>query len=127
MAFEQKVEGTLQYRQGLLGDAMAIEDEIQRLKAKKDGVLRKADGLRAYVMRAMQQLKCQRVTTRTFNASVCPSPLKVEDFVGDIPEQYRRVKTSVELDKAKVLEDFKAGVELPVGLSVIQNVHLKIT
>ena len=79
-------------------------------------------------MRAMQQLNYAKVSTLTMNATIAKAPLKVvDDELNEIPEEYMRQKVTYELDKAKVLEDFKAGKELPMGLSVVQGSYLKVT
>lgn len=128
MAFEDKVEAVLQYRQGLLAHAIALKAERERLKAKEDAVSRKADRLKNYLLESMNMIGVARVSTRTFNATVAQSPPKVEiDPNMQIPDEYRREKVTVDLDKATVLEDFKNGIPLPDGITVVRDYHLKIS
>jgi hypothetical protein len=128
MAMEAKVEGVLQFRQSLLADAEAIKSEIDRLKARADGLTRKAEWMRWYVQHAMEQTGIGKISTLTFSATIAKSPPRVELADGaEIPADYRREKTTVDLDKTKALNDFKAGVTLPSGLSVVQGQYLKVS
>ena len=126
LALEAKVEGILQFRQGLLAEAEAIEGEAKRLKARADAMTRRADWLKGYLLSAMQQTGVGKISTLTFTATVAKSPPKAE-CEGDIPERYQRVKTIVELDRSGILADFKAGTELPDGVKVTSGFYLKVT
>lgn len=126
LALELKVEAVLQYRQGILGDADAFEAEAKRLKARADAMTRKAEWLKGYVHSALVQVGIGKMSTGTFTATVAKSPLKVE-LEGEIPAEYKREKVSVEFDRTKALEDYKAGKPLPTGVTVKQSTHLRIS
>lgn len=132
-AFEKKAEGTLLYRQQLLVDADAAEakgkriiEEGKRLLAIAERDRAKAEKWRNYVLKEMSRLGVKKVSTQYVSAVSMLGPPKVIHN-GPIPERYQRVKTTYELDKSKVLEDFKAGVELPPELTVEQATYLKVT
>lgn len=127
MDFNAKVEGVLQYRQSLLADATALKAEADRLKGRADAFARRAEWLKGYVHNAMTQIGVGKVSTLTFTATVAKSPFKVEQTGDEIPAQYKREEVIVSLNKAKVLEDFKAGKTLPEGLSVVQGTNLRVS
>ena len=128
MQLEHKIENVLRYRQELIAGADAVDNEVKRLKEKADALRRKEQWLKNYVLNAMQQVGVERVTTPLFNAAIALAPLSVEfDGSAEIPEGYQREEIKISLDKKKVLADFKAGIELPLGLGVKQNKYLRVT
>lgn len=128
MAFEKKVEGCLQFRAGLEAEAAAAEEEAKRLKARADSFRKRADWLKSYVAWAMQTTGVQKVSTPIFSASLCKSPLKVVLAEGEeIPKAFAKEEVKVSLDKKAVLEAWNNGIELPHGLTVVQEQHLRIS
>ena len=128
MAFEQKVESCLQYREGLLAEAKALGDEMDRLQERAARLLSKADWLKRYILDSMLKTNVGKVSTPTFTASVAKSPWKTQLAEGiDIPPEYQQVETVVKFNKAQALEDFKNGVELPPGVTVTQGFNLRVS
>jgi hypothetical protein len=128
LAFESKVEAVLKYRQGLLADAEALATERSRLKDREEALLRRAEWLKGYVQRSMQEAGMVKVSTLTFGATLAKSPPKVDLVDGAaIPEGFVRTKTTTELDKALVLERYKRGEQLPPGVVVTQGQTLRIS
>lgn len=126
--FDAKVEAILQYRQGLLADAAALKAERERLKAREDAMLRRADWLRGYVLRSMQALGLKKTLTKTFSAFVASSPPRVVIAAGaELPERMLREKVTTEPDKTAILEAWGAGAQLPPGVEVVCDHHLRIT
>lgn len=128
MAFEQKCEAVLKYRQALLGEVEAINLEVDRLTRRAGALATKAQWLRNYVLRTMQVIGVGKVSTPTFSASVAKSPPSVlvePDAV--LPPEYQRTSVKVETNKAAILADYKAGKPLPVGVAVFTGSYLKVT
>lgn len=128
IAFDRKVEAVLQYRQGLISDREALKGELARLKERADRLDRQAEWLKTYILETMKRLNVGRVSTLTFNATVAKSPPAVKvatDAV--IPEEFKRTKVSVEVDKTAVLEAWKNKQPLPDGFTVAQGEYLKIS
>ncbi len=127
-ALEQKIENVLAFRQGLLAEAQGLNAEIDRLSLRASRLATKADWLRSYVLRTMQTIGIQRVSTPTFSASVAKSPPSVlvePDAV--LPPEYQRTSVKTETNKAAILEAYKQGKALPVGVAVLQTSYLKVT
>lgn len=128
MEFEVKAESMLKYRQALIAQAGAVGDEIDRLAERKRALESKADWLKSCLLRSMQQSGIGKISGPLFTVTVCKSPLKVVLADGEaVPDDYMHTEVKVSLDKRKVLEDFKAGITLPIGLSVTAGEHLKIS
>lgn len=127
MAFETKAENILLYRQELLADASAVKEEAERLKARADVATRKAEWLRGYLLREMQRTGIVKVSTPRIGAMVVLGPPKAELTGDSIPVIYRKVKTVEEFDKTKCTDDFKAGKELPEGVTVTRHPFLKVS
>lgn len=134
MEFDAKAEAILQYRQGLLAEAKAIEEEEGRLFAKRQAMKNKADRLLDLLQGEMKRLGTKKIWTPTFVATRCPNPPRVADaddldlcdeslaqFVKIIPEERK-------LNKSAVLAAWRDGITLPVGLSVVSGEeHLRVT
>lgn len=128
VAFDRKVEAVLQYRQGLISDRDALKGELARLKERADRLDRQAEWLKGYILDTMKRLNVGRVSTLTFNATVAKSPPKVEVATDAIiPDEFKRTKVSVEVDKTAVLEAWKKQQPLPDGFTVSQGEYLKIS
>lgn len=143
MAFEEKVEAVLQYRQGLLAEERAVRDEIDRLSKRGTALDEKADRLLDYLQREMKRLGKTKIRTQTFSASICktgkPKAIcddesqealdKLPAATADGKPDLELVKTEIKdkLDRQAVLQAFEAGYTLPVGISVVTGEHLRIT
>lgn len=129
LAFEQKGESILQYRQSLIADADAIKSEVERLQARADGLQRKATWMKDYLHRSMEQVGIAKLTTLTFSATIAKSSPKCELADGaEIPEAYTRlVPESKEFDKKKAIDDWKAKKDLPASVTVTQGTNLRIS
>lgn len=128
LAIESKVENVLQYRQGTVADAEAIDKEADRLKARAGVMKRRAEWLKGYVLRCLMEAGIGKVSTVTFTATVAKSPPKVE--IADdaaIPFEYKKEKIEVSIDKTQILMDFKAGKALPPGVTVTHGNNLRIS
>lgn len=128
LALDTKIENLLQYRQGILADAKAIAEEAERLGKRADVLVRRADWLKKYLHDSLVRMGVGKISTTTFTATVAKSPPKVniEESL-EIPFEYAREKKTVEFDKALALADYKAGKQLPPGITVTQSTYLKIS
>lgn len=127
-ALDTKIEALLGYRQGILADADAIDAEAVRLKARADTIRRRAEWLKRYLHDCLVKMGVGKVSTTTFTATVAKAPPKVNIEDGlEIPFEYAKEKRTVEFDKGLALADYKAGKQLPPGVSVTQGTYLKVS
>lgn len=128
LAFDDKATSIVKFRQSLESTAMALETEIVRLSKWRDGIIRKAEWLKKYLQGCMEDAGIDRLETPIARLTLCKSPPSVQLEPGAvIPEEYARTKTTVELDKVKVLEAWKANEQLPQSITVATKRHLRIT
>lgn len=123
-AFDGKVERTALLIRNLTGLAEAANTEAERLNALASARLAAAKRLKEYVKAAMEVADRPKVVTPLVTARIQNSPASAK-WSGDPqnpPEGYTR--TRVEFDARKALDDHKAGVALPDGVSVTQGTHL---
>lgn len=126
---EKKVQGCLEYRQGLMREQEAIGCEVARLQSRASELEAKADRLQNYVQFQLERIGIGKVTTPTVTATICKAPpsVRIEGDVWKDTLRYCRTRTTVDPDKKAILEDFKAGVPLPAGVSVLQSTYLKVS
>ncbi len=126
-AIETKVENICRFRADLVAHAEAIDSEIKRLTAMRDGMTRRAEWLKQYVFTSMLGTGTQKLQTPLFKLWIQRNSQPSVTMAGEtIPDEFKREKIVVELDRAKVLEAFDAGQELPSVLRVIHGSHLRI-
>jgi hypothetical protein len=106
-------------------DAMAYEIEEKRLKAKRQSLERRYDGIKGYLEGELIKVgvaKVGGIVPLSFRKS--PPSVNVIDIT-KIPTDYMVVKPS-EPDKKTILEDLKSGKKIP-GVELITNKkYLKI-
>ncbi len=126
-ALETKVDAICKYRSSLVAHADAVDAEIKRLTAKRNALTKRADWLKGYVMSAMLATGAKKLETPLFRLTICRNSQPSVTLAGEtIPDEFKREKITVELDRAKVLEAFDLGQELPSVLRVIHGSHLRI-
>ncbi len=128
-ALEKKVQGCLEYRQGLEREAEAVAKEIDRLTHRRDALEHKAERLTDYIQHQLERCGVAKVKTPTLTATVCKAPpsVRIEGTDWLATPRYCNEKTVVTADKKAILEDHKAGQPLPAGVTVVQNTYLKVS
>jgi hypothetical protein len=102
--------------------AHMAEAERQRLAGRKFVFERKADRLKQYIQECMTAKGCDKVTGQRFTVGsrACPPSVEVMEQMA-VPQSYLRTKTSVEVDKAKILDEYKATGSVPAGVRVLTD------
>ena len=124
-AIEEKRDDKLEkcawvYRE-YLAEENALDAEIERLKTKKERATRNAEKLKNYIAFCLQG---EKVKTKTFSFSFRKS--ESVEIMGEVPEQYQRVKTITEPDKALIKTDLKSGADLEFAKLVTKsNLQIK--
>lgn len=123
---QSKLESCCKFLRDRETRAVAIQAELDRLIMARDAEKRKVEWMKKYMLACMESLGHTKVETPLFRLTVCKNGQPSVTLLGEaIPADYQRTK--VELDKAKVIEDAKAGKALPEGIEVKQGTHLRIT
>ena len=131
MDFDSKVDNVLRWHASQALQASAIDIEVKRLTALRNGYKKSAESAKDYVFRMMQATKIPKVLGRLFtcwvqkNSSGSAKLLDNADGTpGKIPKAYRKV--TITFDSEKAYADYRAGAKLPPGIQVIEGSHLRI-
>lgn len=130
----QSIEGAIEYKASnivrmilsLEKSAEAFGSEARRLADKAKATENKIKWLKNYLLQAMEATAKDKIQTDVGTISRRKSPASV--FVvmeKDIPGKYWYTPPQV-LDKKLLLEDLKAGVNVP-GAELRQGYHIRIT
>lgn len=125
--FDAKIENYIKAIRNADADAEAYKAEAAAFKAKADRAANTSATLKATVLAALRSREIDKQQFGLFKASVRRSEkvLVAEDMIPALPDQYKRVKTTVEADKTAIKEALKAGETID-GAEIIDNYSLQI-
>lgn len=123
-AFEDKAEAYALYIKELSVIEDALAAEIKAIQGRKSSITRKIERLKGDLSTAMLELGKPKIETTKAKLSLRRSE-SVELTVQPewLPEQYRRVKTTIEADKTAIKEAIKAGKEIE-GAALVEKQSL---
>lgn len=108
--------------------AAFCEEEIARLKERKEAILKRKSRLVSHVIGVMQSMDVDRIEGKT--STLClrsnPPSVAIQDEE-KIPAEYKFVKQSVVIDKAGISKALKAGIEVPGADLIINNQRLVVS
>jgi CRP-like cAMP-binding protein len=120
----EAIAGLIKQCEGMAATRKAEADRMRELAAADQ---RHADRLRDYVLRHMQALGTERIDTARFRLSLRTNPPAVqvlEELL--VPDDYKRVVTTVSVDKRAILEVLKTTGEIVPGVEVTRGQRLEI-
>lgn len=110
--------------EGLVGVRKA---EAQRLKERAETAQHKADRLRDYLLRHLQALGAEKISTEHFDIAVRTNPPSVEVLEQMlVPAEFIHTVTTTSVDKRAVLELLKTTGEIPDGIEIVRKQRLEI-
>lgn len=108
-----KAISLVRWSQDIDGDIEKIDNEIKRLKAKKDSLTERRDGLSEYIKANMEASGIKSIQCPFFTISYVAGPDVVEIInEAEIPDEYVTVKTTISADKNLIKKALKEGVEV---------------
>lgn len=111
--FDVKAGSCLFAMANLNGEIEAAKNEEARLSERRKSKEKQLNKLKDYVLFNMKQLNKSKVDNGTMTATVRKGRAIVSIIDEDsIPFDYKNVKTSVAVDKKKLLDDLKDGAEI---------------
>lgn len=131
--FSWKAERVALFVRELQSNAKAVKDESCRLALRAAQYERTAEGLKRYLQREMERVEIPRVDGKLINVRLQKSPPSVvstldENALREIPAAYvTLVPESYRLNAKQVIEAWKSGAEIPAGIEVTQNLHIRIS
>ena len=127
-AFNDKVEVCVKAYRNHKAESEMFKNEAARLKRRAEIHNNAAESLRGYMEAVMRRANIKKAGTELHSARFQKNPARVvlpPDFnPAELPVRY--VRTKLEPDKKLMLEDHKAGAELPEMVKVEQTESLRI-
>ena len=109
-AFEDKAKSVLFVLKNMQANIDSVKSEEDRLKKKRAMIERQYSGLKEYLMLNMVELGLGKIDNGVLKASLTkPKPMLVVTQEGIVSDLYKREKTTVSIDKKKMLDDLKDG------------------
>jgi len=112
--FNDKAVALLKVIENLNGDTSTIDDEINRLKARKTAIANRQKSMRQYLLFNMQESGINKIQCPLFTASLRKGSERVvidDELV--IPDEYAQIEVVTKIDKNAIKRDLKAGKEIP--------------
>ena len=125
---KDKLEGYCKFIRQMESDVDGISAEINRLQDRKTVLKNTIERSKNVMQMAMETAGEKKVKGQIFTISVQANPESVvldEQYIENIPPEYLKVKDP-EVDKAKLKEDLKNGVNLEGVAHLEQNYGLRI-
>lgn len=104
----------------------AISNAKKSMADRESKLNRRVDYLTSYLQANMERCGINEMSCAYFTVKLkkCPASVFVIDEK-DIPDEYKKKKEEISLDKVKLKEHIQAGVVVP-GASLKQNLRLEI-
>ena len=114
------------YIQNIEAEEIAIDAAIDRMIKRRDQLIKKSKSLINYLQSNMERCGINEISCPYFVIKLKKCPYSV-DVVNEneIPEEYKKTKQVISLDKVKIKEELQSGVVIP-GAALKQNLRLEI-
>lgn len=121
-----KQQDTLFYYRRLALDEETIESELNRLKALKTQVTAKKASIQKLVEYGMDKLELNELNFGSIKAvRKLNPPSVIIDNMTDLPKEYTRETITVYVDKNKIKDAIKSGLQVE-GARLVQNSRIEI-
>lgn len=123
---EVKAESMAKLIKEIDGDMATLKEEEQRLAKKRRTLDNKQKNIKSYLENQLTVMGKDKVKTPLFTVAMQNNPPSVKFIDEDlIPEQYKERIETIKIPKKAILDDIKAGIEVP-GTEFVQTRSLRI-
>ena len=122
---EKKSNNIIYAIKNLEGNNIAIDAEIERLKAIKERNIKNVDSIKNHILNFMKTNNIDKIQTDLATFSFRKSKSTQIDNIELLPQEFVTVKQTFQPDKTAIKKAIEAGKEV-TGASVIENVSLQI-
>ena len=125
---KEKFENCCKYIKNVESDIAGLKEEEARLKAKRKALENSIERFKGLMHETMNAAGEKKLPCGTFTVSLQKNPESVvmdEQYIENIPEEYLKFKEP-EIDRAKLKEHLKAGVDLKGIAHLEQTEGLRI-
>jgi len=128
LGMAQKVENICALAISSEAMADACKAQIERLNRLAQAAQNRSRRLKEYVIGCLEAQGRTSVDTEIFGKvriQASPPGVMIDCSMADLPEEYRKIKTTVEPDKQAILAAAREGKPLPRGITIYQGKHLR--
>ena len=122
---EKKSNNIIYAIKNLESNNVAIDAEIERLKAIKERNLKNVDSIKNHILNFMKNNNIDKIQTDLATFSLRKSKSTQIDNIEQIPSEFITVKQTFQPDKTAIKKAIESGKEV-AGASIIENVSLQI-
>lgn len=125
--FEEQGEDYLKAIRNLEAEAEAFKKEAQTMKQKSDRAAKTAERLKETLLTTLRVRGIDKRKFGNFTAAVRRNERVIvqEDMLEQLPDDFKRVKTTIEADKTALKTALKAGATIE-GVSIVDSYSLNI-
>lgn len=123
--FEDKAENIVKLIRSVEAEVKAYKDEEDRLSTRRKTLENKVISLKEYLESSLKAIGKQEIKGKLFTLKIQRNaPSVVIDDYNTIPKEY--LKVVEEVDKKKIKEDLKNGVDIPgVKLEATESLRIR--
>jgi hypothetical protein len=123
---EEKAENICKLIKSMEADATGYKEEESRLQNRRKTIENKVKGLKDYLDGAMKATGKEKIKGKLFTVAYQKNPPSVDiTDIGILPKEYFCEPVEPAPDKKHIMEDLKAGKEIP-GATIKQGMSLRI-
>ena len=122
---EMKSNNIIYAIKNLEGNNLAIDAEIERLKAIKEKNVKNVDSIKNHILNFMKTNNIDKIQTDLATFSTRKSKSTQVDNIELIPSEFITVKQTFQPDKTAIKKAIESGREV-AGANVIENISLQI-
>ena len=112
-AFEEKAKHILYVMRNLESSIDQCKQEERRLAENRKAMENQLSGIKDYLIMNMAESDIKKVDNGVIKATyVKPKPCLNLTDENIIPDQYKKIKVSSQIEKKKLLDDLKDGIEI---------------
>lgn len=125
---QKKSANVIGYYQNKNAFIDAVDIQIERLKKIKEQEKNNIERFKKYIKENMEKMGLTKIETELGTLSIAKSPATVEVINQEqVPDEFLRVKTNIEVDKTAIKKNFKETGEVPDGIRIVtDNTSLRI-
>ena len=122
---EKKSNNIIYAIKNLESNNVAIDAEIERLKAIKERNIKNVDSIKNHILNFMKTNNIDKIQTDLATFSLRKSKSTQIDNIELLPQEFVTVKQTFQPDKTAIKKAIEAGKEV-AGAHIIENVSLQI-
>lgn len=119
---QKKSKNVIGYAKNIDLTISAMKKEEKRISDNRKALENKLNKFKDYVKESMERNGISKIETELGTLSIVKNPISVEVIAPEqVPDEYLKVKTTIEVDKAKIKKTLKMTGEVPDGIKIVND------